>query len=176
MKNTAKKMLQLLAVLLVGVWFLTGCSTAKTEPASQAPAEEVLQMLLACTQEQAEAVQAAATPQLPQENVIGIVVGDNMLENLLRERYGSCFTEAGMEKLMANRIFYKSVSLVEQYSEGIETSELTLESHGDTLDVYSYQATLKTTSGKTVGTAAGTISMQLDGENWKANDITLNIK
>ena len=135
-------------------------------------AEKALNSLLSCTLEDVEKLDAALTPQLPSSEP-GISSQGAELSAYLAEHFGESMTDNCIEKLAANRTFYRSAKLAKANNCDILMSELKLSARGGSEDTLSFSAVL-TANGSTVERISGSVRMVNEATEWKADLITID--
>lgn len=160
-------------IILAFIYFVAHplfCSSVKDQAAN------ILEQLLSCTQEQADLIDRALSPEVSIESEPGISPQQNSIEVFFQENYGVFMTESCIEKLLQNRTFYKSVSLCKQHNCSIKVSELSLEERKSSANIYDFHAVLKSFDGDELASVFGSISMKEIDSTWKASDITLTVQ
>lgn len=135
-------------------------------------AEEALNSLLSCTMEDAAKFDAALTPKLSSQEP-GISSQGDELSALLAERYGDSMTDNCINKLAANRTFYRSVKLAKNYNSDILMSELKLTAESGNKNTFGFSAVLLA-NGAVVDNISGFVQMVNDSSGWKVDLITIN--
>ena len=134
-------------------------------------AEIAINSLLSCSLEDAEKFDAALAPKLPADEP-GIQSAGDALTVYLTERYGESMTDDCIEKLAANRTFYRSVKLAKDQNCDIVMSELKLSAESGNKNTFDFSAVLLA-NGKEVETVSGSVRM-VNTNEWKADLITIN--
>lgn len=146
------------------------CSSVEDQAAN------ILEQFLSCTQEQADLIDRALSPDASFESEPGISPLQNSIELFFQENYSALMTESCIEKLLQNRTFYKSVSLCKQHNCNIQVSELSLKERKSSANIYDFHAVLKSYDGNELAYVFGSISMKEVDSTWKAADITLTVQ
>ena len=161
------------SAILIAIVALIAVATLLLQSGSKAvfQAEIAINSLLSCTVEEAEKFDAVLAPKLPTEGV-GISSQGDELSAYLAERFGESMTEDCIEKLAANRTFYRSVKLAKDNNCDIVMSELKLSAESGNKNTFDFSAVLLA-NGKEIETVSGSVRM-VNTNEWKADLITIN--
>ncbi len=164
-KKTAILIIIVAAIAAAALLLLNG-SNASVQ------AEQALNSLLSCTMEDVEKFDAVLAPKLPSESV-GISSQGGDLSAYLAERFGDSMSDSCIEKLAANRTFYRSVKLAKANNCDIIMSELKLTAESGNKNTFDFSAILLA-NGAVVDNISGSVRMVNDSSGWKADLITIN--
>ena len=166
MSKKAAILIIIVALLSAGVFLMLNGTQATVQ------VETALNSLLSCTMEEAEKFDAALAPTSSTEGT-GISSQGDALDALLAERYSDSMTEDCINKLAANRTFYRSVKLAKDNNCDIQISELKLSAESGDKNTFGFSAVL-TANGAVVDSVSGTVRMTTVNSQWKADLITIN--
>lgn len=178
-KGTSVKPLRLIpaGILALAVTVSAmGCGQSDADPKQRSQA--ALEQLLSCTLQQAEEFDAAmeeASIDAAADNSVGLYPDDGILRDYLIKYYGNSMTDACIEDLAMNRLIYRSTALTKDLCSDLEAREIELTKRAVEQECYDFSAELKTSAGEPAAKASGTISMEKDGDEWKASYITLTV-
>lgn len=145
---------------------------------SEQQSQKALGRLLSCTMEQVGEFEAAADAAMAlaaaADDEPGLVQADEELRDYFVEQFGDFMTNECIEDLVMSRTFGNSIALAKELNSDIEAGEieLTKRSGGE---CYTFSAEIKTTAGTPAADAQGTITMEKDGTEWKASQITMTM-
>ena len=108
----------------------------------------------------------------------GIVSTDSKeLSDFVSKKLGNTPTDECLEKIIADRLYYKPLEIAKKRRGEIAVSDLELdsmESSDKDVSVYKFYADVTYVEyGKLFDTVVGTITLTKDGSSWKVSDITL---
>lgn len=178
-RTTAKSFhpVPLMLLTLVTAAASAGCGqSSNLEQQSQ----KALNQLLSCTLQQAEDFDKAAAADLASmeaaaDGEVGMAQGDDEVRDYFKKRFGDSMTDECIEELAKSRTFYRSIALAKDFGSDIEAGEIEFTKRSDDQECYTFFAEIKTSAGDPVAAAEGTISMEKDGTEWKASQITLTM-
>lgn len=164
-----------LALVLVLLAYATGCRQNGSGPQQQSQA--ALEQLLSCTLQQADdfgTAMSAAFAETTEDCEVGLLPGnDEELMEHLTNRFGGSMTDACIKDLAMSRSIYRSAALANEIGSDINADSVELTKRSGKEECYDFSAEIKTSAGNPVAKASGTISMEKDGDKWKASHITL---
>ena len=176
-RTTAKsfRFVFLTLLLLVIVAVTIGCGQSSN---LEQQSKKALNQLLSCTLQQAEDFDKAAAAdrdsiEAEADGEIGLVQGGDELQDYFKKRFGDSMTDECIDDLAKSRTFYRSIALTKDFGSDIEAVEIELTKRSDDQECYTFSANIKTSAGDSAAAAEGTISMEKDGKEWKASQITL---
>ena len=141
-------------------------------------AKNVLNQLLSCTQQQAEELDAALTQNFTtaiQSNEAGRMAGNGNVTDYLTKRFGSLMTGKCIEMIVANRTYYQVVKVTNSRGADIQAQGLQLTRRAGDKEVYDFSAELRTAGGDLAATAQGNLTMEQEGDGWKASQVTVTV-
>lgn len=159
-------------LITVAALFAVALLLLQTGSSATFQAENALNSLLSCTMADAEKFDAALAPQLPAQTE-GISSQGDALSAYLAERYSESMTEACIEKLAANRTFYRSVKLAKENNCDIQMGKLELSARGGSENILNF-STVLLANGTEIESISGSVRMVQEKGEWKADLITIN--
>lgn len=164
-----------LALALVLLASAAGCGQNGSGPQQQSQA--ALEQLLSCTLQQADdfdTAMSAAFAETTENSEAGLLPGnDEELMEHLTNRFGGSMTDACIKDLAMSRSIYRSAALAKEIGSDIHAGSVELTKRSGEEECYDFSAEIKTSAGNPAAKASGTISMERDGDKWKASHITL---
>lgn len=138
-------------------------------------AAAALTALLSNTAQQVEelnaAIEAGLTGSAPSGGE-GMGQGGDAITGYLTERFGDVMTARCIERLIADRVFTR---LPQRAGPDTQARGLELAERSGAPQLYDFFAELITPEGVTATTAKGTVTMEQEGEVWKASRVTVTL-
>ena len=142
-------------------------------------AQNTAARLLSCTREQAEALDAALMGNFTaaiQSSEVGLTAGNKNVTDYLTKRFGDVMTDGCIEMLIANRIPTRLAAPVQKLDTDLQAQGLRLTRRSGEKEVYDFTAELRIPEGDLAATVYGNLTMEQEGDSWKASRIAVTIK
>lgn len=111
-----------------------------------------------------------------QSSEVGLTAGNRNVTDYLTKRFGDVMTDGCIEMLIANRIPSRIAAPIQKLDTDLQAQGLQLTRRSGEREVYDFSAELRTPEGDLAATTYGNLTMEQEGDSWKASRITATVK